>query len=518
MSGSTATIWEGPTVSIPAVNTNGNTYEEVQVAAAAQTVFTLTTFTYTPGTKTIFVYRKNDAGGGEMLRRGVDYTETSTSVITLAVGSTAGDLLFFVAYSIAQIDPPTTLNGLPAGGTTGQVLSKTSGSDYAASWVTLTALATLLDSARQSVASASTVDLSGAVSLATRNIQITGTTQIDGFQITNGQLWAVKFASALTLKNNANIVTQSGADIKVSPNDTCFIRATAANVIEVIGYSRASAGLQNPKWMDFRLTLSSGVPVPVADVATSATLYCTPYLGNKLALFDGTSWVVREASEFSIAIAALSPNRPYDVFCYDVAGTPTLELLVWTTTIARGTAITRQDGVLVKSGDATRRYLGTVVPTAAAALTDTARQRLVWNYYNRVTRSLLRQDATASWAYTLPAYRQANGSALNQVEYVAGVQEDNVALTLSAGVSNTAAGTATESGIGLDSTTVQAPVSARGRVITAAAGATHTAVANYNDLAQLGYHYLAWLEDSVAIGTTTWTGTPYSGLFGSCRA
>jgi hypothetical protein len=57
-------------------------------------------------------------------------------------------------------------------------------------------------------------------------------------------------------------------------------------------------------------------------------------------------------------------NVVYDVFLYDSGGTPTLEILAWTGNTTRATALTTQDGVLVKSGDASRRSLGTVRPTA----------------------------------------------------------------------------------------------------------------------------------------------------------
>jgi hypothetical protein len=88
---------------------------------------------------------------------------------------------------------------------------------------------------RADVASASTVDLSGVT---VNNINITGTTTITAFTIATGRTVLVRFNASLTLTNNANIVTQSGANIVTAAGDTCILRATAANTVEVLSYVR----------------------------------------------------------------------------------------------------------------------------------------------------------------------------------------------------------------------------------------------------------------------------------------
>jgi hypothetical protein len=93
----------------------------------------------------------------------------------------------------------------------------------------------LTDSTRIDVASAATVNLTTSAPL-TRNIRITGTTPITAFTIAAGQNYFVSFSGALTLTNNANIVTNTGANITTAAGDSCIIRATAANVVEVISY------------------------------------------------------------------------------------------------------------------------------------------------------------------------------------------------------------------------------------------------------------------------------------------
>ena len=95
----------------------------------------------------------------------------------------------------------------------------------------------ILVATRSDVASAATVSLT----LAPDDIQITGTTGITAFTVAAGRVLRVRFAASLTLTNNANIITQTGANITTQAGDTCILRATAANTVEVLGYVSASA-------------------------------------------------------------------------------------------------------------------------------------------------------------------------------------------------------------------------------------------------------------------------------------
>lgn len=90
-----------------------------------------------------------------------------------------------------------------------------------------------LNTLRIDVASASTVNLTTAAP-DTRHINITGTTTIDGFTVAAGQCYFVRFNAALTLTNGASLVTNRGANISVAAGDTCIIRATAANSVEIL--------------------------------------------------------------------------------------------------------------------------------------------------------------------------------------------------------------------------------------------------------------------------------------------
>lgn len=511
MSGSAATVFAGPGGNpLPVVNANGQIYEEVQIATLNQVLFTLLTFTYTAGTKTINVFKN-----GLRLRRGTDYTETSTTQVTLITPCAAGDTITFTAYAVSQILAPLQNNGVIPAGANGQVLAKSSGSDYALQWLSLSSIATLLDQPVQNVASAPTVDVTG-LAAQTRNILITGNTQIDGWSITAGQVFVVKFQSSLQLSNNISQVTPTGSAIKVGPNDSCLVRATANNVVEILCFSK-STSIIPPQYNDHRLSINSLQPVPTADNASGA-LYYTAYKGTNISLYNGTAWVVRQFVEASIPIAGLISPRPYDVFCYDNNGTPTLEILAWATNSARATALVRQDGVYVKNGDPTRKFIGTFAPTAGNVVTDSARQRLVWNMYNRVRRNLAVKEAAASWNYSVANWHQVNGNPNNQVETVVGLVEDNIELQANSSVTNTVAGTVALTGIGLDITT-GSNANISGRVDVPLANAYAQAIAKLSDYAQLGYHQYVWVEYSGG-GATTWSGTSNSsaGITGSCMA
>lgn len=94
----------------------------------------------------------------------------------------------------------------------------------------------LLNTVRISVASAATVNLT-TTAPSTRHINITGSVSISAFTIAAGKCYFVRFDSALTLTNGASLVTQSGGNITTAAGDTCIIRATAANVVEILCYT-----------------------------------------------------------------------------------------------------------------------------------------------------------------------------------------------------------------------------------------------------------------------------------------
>jgi hypothetical protein len=120
---------------------------------------------------------------------------------------------------------------------------------------------------------------------------------------------------------------------------------------------------------------------------------------------------------------------------------------------ARQTALVLQDGVLVKSGATTRRYLGTFATTATTTTEDSFAKRLVWNYYNRLRRPLRWNPTTDTWTYTINTFRQGNADPLNQLAVVVGVAEVAISLSLEVLVSSNATGNTSYVAIAEDNVT-----------------------------------------------------------------
>jgi hypothetical protein len=266
-----------------------------------------------------------------------------------------------------------------------------------------------------------------------------------------------------------------------------------------------------------RLTLTTGVPVTTADVTAATTLRFTPYKGASIGLYDGSQWNLRTFSELSIAVPATT-SQMYDVFVFDNSGTAALELLAWTNDTTRATALTTQDGIYVKTGALTRRYVGSFRTTAVSGQTeDSLTKRYMWNYYNRVRRPMRRIDGAVTWNYTTAAFRQANGSTANQFDVVVGVAEVSINVLVQASATNAVANSIAVA-VGEDSTST----TATGCVIqvgAAVSGENNPTSASLFTMPAIGRHFYAWLEYSTASGTTTWNGTgavfAISGMSGS---
>ena len=257
-----------------------------------------------------------------------------------------------------------------------------------------------------------------------------------------------------------------------------------------------------------RLTLTTATPVTTADVSAATTLYYTPYNGNMISLYDGTSWRTVSYVEVSIALAALTASKPYDIFGVLTAGTLALEALVWTNGTTRATALAYQDGRLVKSGAATRLYLGSIYVNASGGQTDDSLlKRFVWNYYNRVSRPFFIIEATNSWTYTTATYRPWNNSTANRAQFIIGVSEDIVKLVFTALGAHSVAGYTRVSGIGLDVTDADSS-GLPGFGSAADVSEYQAAIATFNKVVAAGYHYLQLLEYAEAGGGTvaTWWG------------
>jgi len=185
------------------------------------------------------------------------------------------------------------------------------------------------------------------------------------------------------------------------------------------------SGIMNYGVCQGRLTLTSNTPVTTSDVSSATGTYYTPYVGDQIGLYNSSgTWSVLQFTETYLSLNGYTASKPYDIFAYHTTGTLALESLIWTNATTRATALTYQDGILVKSGDATRRYLGTIYINSTGGQTeDTLLQRFVWNMYNQESRML--QDAYSSThTYTTASWRAWNNSTTlgsGRVEFVMGL-------------------------------------------------------------------------------------------------
>jgi hypothetical protein len=256
-----------------------------------------------------------------------------------------------------------------------------------------------------------------------------------------------------------------------------------------------------------RLTLESGVPISTTDQTAKTTLYYTPYVGDCIALADANGLFENYTfAELSISLAGKTASKPHDVFIYNNSGTPVLELLEWSSDTVRTTSLARTNGVLVKLGDNTRRYLGTIRTTSTTGkCEDSVTKRFVWNYYHRIPRTLYYADAT-SHNYTTGAWRQWNASAAAKVEIVIGYAEE---LLIESGFLNVIWGGAVGAyiGWGVDTTS-----SVFNYAQNDSANSYGRDMIVFYPLAGAGYHYIAILE----LGVTSATQTSFT-LFASSK-
>jgi hypothetical protein len=431
-----------------------NTTEESLIASAGQTTFTLTTIAYEVGAGALVIYRN-----GQRLRIGDDFTEVS---------STSFNLLVSPAVAAGEII--TAVTGLTTAYAAAAAISAT-------------------NAATSATASASS---------------------------------ATDAANSATAASNAPVaVPTHAAASKATPADADefpLVDSAASFVLKKWTWANLKAALTIDNSInDFRLSLQTGVPVPTADQTSVNGVYLIPYKGNRIALYNGTVWNIRIAAQQFTSLGTLVASRPYDVFCYDNAGTPTLEYLAWTNDTTRATALTYQDGVLVKSGDATRRYLGSFYTTSTTTTEDSVANRYLWNYYNRVVRPMKRVEATASWTYATAAWRQANGSVANQLNFIVGMAEDVVCADVLGSFSGPSTTTTAYVGIGLNATNANSGVSAAGASNTTYMGGVPLSSA-FKGHPAVGRNYLAWIEYAGGSTCTFYGSTSSTGIIGDVIA
>jgi hypothetical protein len=170
----------------------------------------------------------------------------------------------------------------------------------------------------------------------------------------------------------------------------------------------------------------------------------------------------------------------------------------------RATQLALQDGVYVRSGAASRRYLGTIRTLSdqtAGRCEDSKVRRFVWNYYHRLERRFEIKDANSSWNYlNATTWRPWRQQATSRVEFVQGLAEDPIYLNF-IGAAQPEASAYAMTGIGLDvsnatSTTLN---------MSTPQGITAMTQSTFNEQVTSGYHFLQlveWFSAFSTVGTT----------------
>lgn len=312
----------------------------------------------------------------------------------------------------------------------------------------------------------------------------------------------------ITIKHGTGNISCLGAtDVALSHGSAIFY--SDGTTVYLIG----GGGGGESETIDYlcqgRLTLETGVPISTSDQVDKITLYFTPFNGNIIDLYDGSStWVRHTFTEKSLDISAFTASKPYDIFIYDNAGTLTLSATAWTDATTRATALTTQDGVYVKSGATNYRYLGTIYIDAGQKCQDTEAQRFVYNEYNQADRKLKAIESTDNWVYTSTTWREANGVTTLGVTRVAIVCGNPVYVKASvygACTNSSLANVSTRVGIGINKTTANdADIKAIGQ--PTAVGTVQNVFSYYNGYLTAGYNYLQWTEKSNTGGTNSFLG------------
>jgi hypothetical protein len=189
-----------------------------------------------------------------------------------------------------------------------------------------------------------------------------------------------------------------------------------------------------------RLSLTPSTPVLVSDT-TNNGVYYTPYVGNLIPVYNGSTMIPTTFSElFLTPVASHAANTIYDVFVFSNSGVLTLVTgPAWNTSTAgagaRGTGagttqLTRVQGLWTNAVSMSARngsttytvganlgtYVGSIFIDSGGTSTTRhigygqSRKWGLWNAYNRVPIFIQAGDSTASWNYTTNTIRASNGS------------------------------------------------------------------------------------------------------------
>lgn len=288
-----------------------------------------------------------------------------------------------------------------------------------------------------------------------------------------------------------------------------------------------------------RVTLTPGTPVQVANATAATSIYYTPFVGDRVSLWDGTSsFIAYEFAELTLNLAAAHHlvDKNYDLYVVRDGGTLYLATgPAWAGDNDRGTGAgsaetevikgirVNKNAITVRPGNtssgttiALPARAGTVVGwvrTSAAGQTEytimpnaaalgTNNKLFLGNAYNKRVVVATERDSTAFWTYGTNAVRAANASNSNRISFIMGEPDAPVEAKYSCLLSISSAGSYPMISIGLDSTTVSASIKAgvRGQSIPE----NSTVTADLWATPGIGLHYVQAQDYCNVAVSSTW--------------
>lgn len=197
-----------------------------------------------------------------------------------------------------------------------------------------------------------------------------------------------------------------------------------------LSYTTFSSGFVDPGICECRITASSGTPV---NDGVCSGIFVVPYKGNRVSLFISGSWQIRTVPNNQFLAVGNNSGNTLDYYLNDTTGLNNVQL----SAITNGgqSAQVVQDGVVVLSGNPGYKYIGTSYCQSSGMIFDFSDTRSVYNYYNRVTRTLAFTGLPnlSFWSGGVTGgsgWTPALGfSGASVVDVVVGYPEDNINLT-----------------------------------------------------------------------------------------
>jgi len=278
--------------------------------------------------------------------------------------------------------------------------------------------------------------------------------------------------NVIDVNNGDSVFTVNGlGNIKTGTIGYSQVTGLDSIISTVSGISYSISGILDNKINNININsknhicngrLSINSDNPLAE-GSSDSLYFVPYNGNLISLYNGSSWeIVSFDTTLVKTVFTLYPpqapvdpaNTVFDIFAYLNNGSVSFESVNWSTNTSRINPLNKKDGVYVKSGDNTRRYIGSVMPisyggyppTGGNKFNNTINHRYIYNYYNRIP-FLSKYSLSRTWTCNSNAWRQLLNTYIGflssiTINILCGIQDDIISPKVSVkcssqGLSNT---------------------------------------------------------------------------------